>query len=144
MQEYIQFFQQNTILCIIWIALFVAVIVMTFKAKTAGYKVITASEVTHLINRENGVVVDVRSRDEFRQGHITDSLHILPSEIKEGSYPQLEKHKTDPIIVVCKTGQTAQESANLLVKEGFTNVNLLKSGLLSWSEANLPLVRGKK
>ncbi|MFA0708579.1 rhodanese-like domain-containing protein, partial [Vibrio sp. 10N.222.48.A3] len=44
----------------------------------------------------------------------------------------------------CKTGQTAQESANLLVKAGFENVSVLKSGLVAWSEANLPLVKGKK
>ncbi|MEL0611507.1 rhodanese-like domain-containing protein, partial [Vibrio echinoideorum] len=49
-----------------------------------------------------------------------------------------------PIIVVSKTGQTAQESANLLVKAGFENVSVLKSRLVAWSEANLPFGNGKK
>ncbi|WP_200853911.1 rhodanese-like domain-containing protein, partial [Klebsiella pneumoniae] len=47
-------------------------------------------------------------------------------------------------IVVCKTGQTARESADLLTKAGFEKVNLLKNGLIAWNEANLPLVRGKR
>jgi rhodanese-related sulfurtransferase len=46
--------------------------------------------------------------------------------------------------VVCKSGQTAVESANLLAKAGFEQVYLLKGGLLSWSEAKMPLIRGKK
>ena len=96
------------------------------------------------MNREDGVVVDVRAKDEFKKGHITDAVHILPSDIKAGNFNGLEKNKTNPIIVVCKTGQTAVESANLLAKAGFENVKLLKNGLSGWNEANLPLVRGKK
>ncbi|OIQ25381.1 rhodanese-like domain-containing protein [uncultured Vibrio sp.] len=144
MQEYTDFFQQNMILSLVWVGLFIALIMSFVKAARAAYKEISANEVTLLMNREEGVVVDIRSKDEFKKGHITDAVHILPSDIKEGNLSSLEKHKSNPIIVVCKTGQTAAESANLLAKAGFENVNLLKNGLSGWSEANLPLVRGKK
>ncbi|MGR5237407.1 rhodanese-like domain-containing protein [Vibrio alfacsensis] len=144
MQEYIDFFQQNMILSLVWVGLLVAFIMNIVKSATAAYKEINVNQLTHLINRENGVVVDIRSKDEFKQGHITDAVHILPSEIKAGNFGSLENRKSDPIIVVCKTGQTAQENANLLAKAGFENVSLLKNGLIAWSEANLPLVRGKK
>ncbi|MGY3568506.1 rhodanese-like domain-containing protein [Vibrio sp. SCSIO 43135] len=144
MQEYIEFFQQNMILSLVWVGLFIALIMSIVKSSTAAYKEITASETTLLMNRENGVVVDIRSKDEFKKGHITDAVHILPSDIKANNLGSLENHKSDPIIVVCKTGQTAQESANLLAKAGFEKVNLLKNGLVAWNEANLPLVRGKK
>ncbi len=144
MQEYIHFFQENLILSVVWVGVFVLLIVNMYKSSTAIFKEVTASQVTHLMNRENGVVVDIRSKDEFKRGHITDALHILPSEIKEGNVSALESHKSDPIIVVCKTGQTARQSAELLAKAGFSNVNLLKNGLVAWNEANLPLVRGKK
>ncbi len=144
MQEYIQFFQQNMILSLVWVGVLIALIMTIVKSATAAYKEISANQLTHLMNRENGVVVDIRTKDEFKQGHITDALHILPSEIKSGNLGSLENRKSDPIIVVCKTGQTAQESANLLAKAGFENVSLLKNGLIAWNEANLPLVRGKK
>ena len=144
MQEYIDFFQQNMILFLVWVGLLVAFIMNLVKSATAAYKEINVNQLTHLMNRENGVVVDIRSKDEFKQGHITDALHILPSDIKAGNFGSLENRKSDPIIVVCKTGQTAQESANLLAKAGFENVSLLKNGLIAWNEANLPLVRGKK
>tara|TARA_Y100001960_G_scaffold238976_1_gene252053 strand:+ start:174 stop:608 length:435 start_codon:yes stop_codon:yes gene_type:complete len=144
MQEYIAFFQENMILSLVWVGLLVALIMNIVKSATAAYKEISANEVTTLMNRENGVVVDIRAKDEFRKGHITDAVHILPSDIKAGNFGSLENRKSDPIIVVCKTGQTAQESANLLAKAGFEKVNLLKNGLIAWNEANLPLVKGKK
>jgi rhodanese-related sulfurtransferase len=126
------------------VGLLVALIMNIVKSATAAYKEISANEVTTLMNRENGVVVDIRAKDEYRKGHITDAVHILPSDIKAGNFGSLENRKSDPIIVVCKTGQTAQESANLLAKAGFEKVNMLKNGLVAWNEANLPLVKGKK
>lgn len=144
MQEYVAFFQENMILAVVWIGLVVAIIMNIVKTSTAAYKEITAAQTTQLLNRENGVVVDIRTKDEFKKGHITDAVHILPSDIKANNFGSLESRKADPIIVVCKTGQTAQASANLLAKAGFENVSLLKSGLVAWSEANMPLVKGKK
>ncbi len=144
MQELVPFVQENMILAIVWIGLVVAIIANVIKTSNAAYKEITAAQTTHMVNRENGVVVDIRTKDEFKKGHITDALHILPSDIKSNNLGSLESRKADPIIIVCKTGQTPQESANLLVKEGFENVSVLKSGLVAWSEANLPLVKGKK
>lgn len=144
MQEYIDFFQQNMILSLAWVGVFIALILNIYKSSTAVYKEIGVAQVTHLMNRENGIVVDIRTKDEYKQGHITDAVHILLSEIKAGNFPAIEKHKTDPIIVVCKTGHNAREAATLLAKAGFENVSLLKNGLVTWSEAKLPLVRGKK
>lgn len=143
MQEYIDFFQQNMILSLVWVGVLAALIGTIFKSSTAKYKTIGASELTHLINREDGVVVDIRTKDEFKRGHIAGSVHILPSDIKSGALSSIEKYKATPIIVVCKTGQTAHENANLLSKEGFENVSLLKNGMTAWNENNLPLVSDK-
>ncbi|KJF81304.1 rhodanese-like domain-containing protein [Photobacterium angustum] len=143
MQQYIEFLTSNPILSLVWIGLVVAIIGSMVKEKTATYKTIGINDATVLVNREEGVFVDIRSRDEYRKGHIAGSLHALPSQIKEQNITELEKHKTAPIIVVCKTGQTAQTTANDLSKAGFTNVNVLKEGLIAWNEANLPLVKSK-
>ena len=143
MQEYIDFFQQNMILALVWVGVLAALIGTIFKSSTAKYKTIGASELTHLVNREDGVVVDIRSKDEFKHGHIAGSVHILPSEIKSGAITSIEKYKATPIIVLCKTGQTSHESANLLAKAGFEKVNVLKNGMTAWNENNLPLVSDK-
>jgi rhodanese-related sulfurtransferase len=144
MQEYIDFVQGNMLLSLAFVGIVVALIMNIYKTSTAQYKEITPAQLTQFINRDEGVVIDIRSKDEFKQGHITGAVHVLPSDIKSGSIPSLEKHKENPITVVCKSGQTAVESANLLAKAGFEQVYLLKGGLLSWSEAKMPLIRGKK
>ena len=143
MQEIMQFVSRHPILSIAWVGLLVAVIATTFKGLTSKVKVITRSQVTHLINKEDAVVVDLRQRDDFRKGHITNSLNVLPAEIKNGSFGELEKHKAKPVIVVDGTGMNAQESAGLLIKAGFERVMVLKEGIAGWSGENLPLVRGK-
>ncbi|WP_086981643.1 rhodanese-like domain-containing protein [Vibrio aphrogenes] len=143
MQEYIEFFQQNMILSLVWVAVLAALIGTIFKSSTAKYKTITAGQLTHLVNREDGVVIDIRTKDEFKRGHIAGAVHILPSEIKSGALSNIEKYKATPIIVLCKTGQTSHESANLLAKAGFEKVNMLKNGMTAWNENNLPLVSDK-
>ncbi|MDF2183845.1 rhodanese-like domain-containing protein [Grimontia hollisae] len=144
MQQFIEFVQANLILSLVWVGLVVALILSVIKQKTAPYKTITPNEATVLVNRENGVFVDIRSRDDYRSGHIAGALHVLAKDIKANNAAEIEKHKSDPIILVCKTGQTAIESANALAKAGYENVNVLKDGLISWNEANLPLIRSKK
>ncbi|MEC6797661.1 MULTISPECIES: rhodanese-like domain-containing protein [Photobacterium] len=144
MHQYIEFLTSNPVLSLAWIGIVIALISMMVKEKNAKYKTIGINEATALVNNEQGVFLDIRSRDEFRKGHIVGSVHILPSQIQRQNTPELEKHKAAPIIVVCKTGQTAQETANQLSKDGFTNVNVLKDGLIAWNEANLPLVASKK
>ena len=144
MQEYFDFLQQNMILVLVWVSLVVMITMSIANSATAAYKVIATQQLTTLINKENGVVADIRTKEEFISGHIMGSIHILPSEIKSNSFGELEKHKTNPVIVVCKSGQTASSSANALAKAGFENVFLLKEGLIAWKEGNMPLVKGKK
>jgi len=143
MQEIMQFIGRHPILSLAWVGLFAAVLFMTFKGLTSKVKVITRGEATRLINKEDAVVVDVRSRDDYRKGHIANSLNVLPADIKNGNFGELEKHKAQPVIVVCGNGISSQESAALLTKAGFEKVTLLKEGIAGWSGENLPLVRGK-
>ncbi len=144
MQEYVDFVQNNMLLSMAWVGIVVALIMNIVKSATAAYKEISPAELTQFINRDEGVVVDIRARDEFKKGHITSSVNILPSDIKSGTLSTLEKYKANPITVVCKTGATAVESANLLAKAGFEKVFLLKGGVVSWSDAKMPLIRAKK
>ncbi|MFD2177048.1 rhodanese-like domain-containing protein [Veronia pacifica] len=144
MQPFIEFVSNNMILALVWVGLFVALMATIIKQKSAAYTVLSPNQATALVNHENGAFLDIRAKDDFKTGHITGSLHILPSEIKASNFGELEKFKQNPIVLVCKSGQTTPEYANLLVKAGFEKVNILKDGLISWNEANLPLVRKKK
>ncbi|ADP10940.1 MULTISPECIES: rhodanese-like domain-containing protein [Erwinia] len=143
MQDIMQFAGNHTILALAWVVLLVLVIVTTVKGMFSKVKVISRGEATRLINKEEAVVVDVRGRDDYRKGHISNAINVLAAEIKKGSYGELEKHKAQPLIVVCATGTSAGESAAQLSAAGYEQVYVLKDGVSGWSSENLPLVRGK-
>lgn len=143
LQEIMQFVNQYPILSLAWVVLFVAVIFTTFRSSLSKVKEITRGEATRLINKEDAVVVDIRTREDYRKGHIANSLNVLQSDIKNGSLGELEKHKAQPIIVVCALGTSSRASADLLSKAGFERVFTLKEGISGWRGENLPLVNGK-
>ncbi|MCS3434152.1 rhodanese-like domain-containing protein [Klebsiella sp. BIGb0407] len=143
MQEIMQFVGRHPILSLAWVGLLAAVLFTTFKGLASKVKVITRGETTRLINQEDAVVVDVRSRDDFRKGHIANAINVPAGDIKKGTFGELDKFKEKALIVVCSNGMASQEPANLLYKAGFAKVSLLKEGISGWSGENLPLVRGK-
>lgn len=144
MQEYMEFFQANPVLSIAWVGLFLAVVVMTVKSATSKVKSVNTQELTMLMNKQGAKVVDVRSQEDFRKGHIVDALNVPLAEIKNNKAATLEKYKTSPIIIVCAAGMTSSQAADLLVNQGYENVSNLKGGMGDWQAANLPVVKGKK
>lgn len=143
LQEIMQFVSRHPILSLAWVGLLAAVIVMTFKSRFSKVKEIARGEATRLINKEDAVVVDTRTRDDFRRGHIANAINLTASEIKAGSFGELDKHKAQPVIVVCANGTASREPAENLGKAGFEQVYTLKDGIAGWSGENLPLARGK-
>lgn len=142
LQEIMPFVSRHPILSLAWIALLVAVIVMTFKSRFSKVKEIARGEAIRLINKEEAVVVDTRSRDDFRRGH--RQRHQPDRQRNQKRQPgRAGKHKAQPIIVVCANGTASREPAENLSKAGFEKVTMLKDGISGWSGENLPLVRGK-
>lgn len=70
---------------------------------------------------KGAVIVDVRSKEEFRGGHIKNSINIPLDQIK--SYmPEFRKMKK-PIITVCRSGARSGIACGLLKSGGIENYN---------------------
>jgi rhodanese-related sulfurtransferase len=108
------------------------------KRKYQGFKELTPAQAVTMINRENAVVVDVSAQSDFNKGHIVDALHIPPSSL-DGSDANLKKLKGKPVLVVCKTGQTAGTAASRLLKQGASQVAVLKGGMTQWINDKFPV-----
>jgi len=141
MQQYIEFLQAHPILSGGWLVVFIAVIFTSVKAGMSAAKKITHQQATLLINRENAIVVDVRTESEFKQGHILDSRVLPLSKLKNNELGSLEKEKDTPIIVVCNTGMTSGQACQMLQKLGFSNIHNLQGGITQWRSANLPITK---
>ncbi|MBC9252534.1 sulfurtransferase [Pseudomonas alcaligenes] len=104
-----------------------------------GGKSLSTRELTALVNRDEGIVLDVRNHKDFATGHIVDALNI-PYDKLGARIGELEKHKAKTIIVVDAMGQHAGTVAGILQKAGFTAAKL-GGGIASWRGDNLPVVK---
>ena len=71
-------------------------------------------------NTTNAVLLDVRTVDEYRQGHIDGSLNIPLQNIHtvKNNIPDLDK----PIYVHCLSGARSAQATSVLKSMGYTNV----------------------
>ncbi len=139
MDQLIEFARDNFILSGIWMALVIMLVYSFVSPLLSKAKRVDNHQATLLMNKEDAIVLDIRSQKDFKAGHIIGSKQIKPEEVREGNFSKLEKYKDKPIIVVCAMGNLAAGTANKMVKQGFTKVNVLSGGINSWQSASLPL-----
>lgn len=81
-----------------------------------------------------GVLIDVRTPEEYTQQHIPKAVNI---DWRSGEFEQQADtlQKDHPVMVYCYSGHRSAEAAEALRKMGFTQVYELKGGLKGWREA---------
>lgn len=104
----------------------------------AGQSLSTA-QATQLINKEDAVVLDIRDKGDFGQGHLANAINI-PYANLANRMTELSVHKEKPIILVCKTGQTVSMAGKMLREQGYNAVRL-NGGMMEWNAQNLPVVK---
>ena len=72
-----------------------------------------------LINN-GATIVDVRTKDEYRLGHIKNSVNI-PLDKLGNSLGKLDKNK--PVITCCASGMRSASAKSILKANGFDNVH---------------------
>ena len=82
-------------------------------------------------------LVDVRTAEEYAEGHIPDALNIdvLQADFTQKATARLPKDRR--VAVYCRSGKRSLKAAALLVKAGYKVVNL-KGGWLEWTANRLP------
>ena len=103
------------------------------------YKTIDVRELKQMLaGKKKPLLIDVRSADEFAQGHIPGArlmpLFTLP--VRHGELPQ-----DRPIVVSCRSGSRSRMACEQLYKLGFTNLTNLKGGLMAWQGAGYKTTR---
>ena len=101
--------------------------------KEEPYKNLTCAEFAELINSPEVQLVDVRTMDEYTEGHIAGSLII---DVKDENFASLvdeQLTKNKKVAVYCRSGRRSRTAADILVKKGFKVYNLDK-GILNWME----------
>jgi phage shock protein E len=76
-----------------------------------------------------GLLIDVRTPEEFAESHAKDAVNLPLTDIQNGVYPDIAKDA--PIYLYCRTGNRAGQAKELLEQSGFTHVTNV-GGLIDW------------
>jgi rhodanese-related sulfurtransferase len=101
---------------------------------------LSPQQAINLINAEGGVFLDLRDAAAFKQGHIVEAVNIPAAKV-ESRLGELEKHKSSPIVLVCKMGQQAGAAGKQLRTGGFEQVYKMSGGMMEWGNLQLPTVK---
>ena len=140
MDLYINFVTHNWMLILALFVILGMLLFNLFGSRLRGYQPVSPIDSVNLINHEDAIVLDVRENKEYQGGHILNSIHIPQSALAK-RITELEKYKSRPIIVGCRSGNRSAFACGLLKKQGFENVYNLSGGVMAWQNANLPLTR---
>lgn len=92
-----------------------------------------------LDSTDGPVVVDVRSKREYRQSHIPGAIHLsfwaMPFRFKS-----LYVFRDKVIIVYCEHGPRAVFARQVLLSKGFAKVECLDGQLPAWRRSGYPVV----
>jgi len=99
--------------------------------KELGYLQIDAEQAKTLMDTETDyIILDVRTEEEYNEGHIPNAILIPNTEIRERA--ELELTDQDQLILVyCRSGNRSKLAAAILVELGYTNV-VEFGGINSW------------
>ena len=84
------------------------------------------------------LVIDVRSKSEFDQGHVPGARHV-PFWKMASQAPTLSAFRDDPIVLYCGHGPRAYMAGAALRRRGFRNVTYLAGHMKTWKSMRLPL-----
>ena len=94
------------------------------------YRKITVDEAKKMMDTEKVIVLDVRNKDEYDQGHIKNAI-LLPNPEIEQRASEVLPDKNAKILVYCRSGKRSAEASKKLIDMGYTNIYDF-GGIMDW------------
>lgn len=109
-------------------------------AQTQGFKSLTVDEYAKVIEDTAIVRLDVRTAEEYADGHIANTINIdvLKDDFEKKNKATLPKDKV--IAVNCRSGKRSKNAARILVKNGFKVIEL-DAGYNDWLAKGMPVTK---
>jgi rhodanese-related sulfurtransferase len=114
---------------------------MDFFGKMAGQPVTTVNVMElheKICNGEQLLLLDVREPEEFRMGHI-EAAKLIPLGELENRTGELPRDSQ--IVCICASGSRSEAAVQILKAAGIP-ASSLRSGMIGWQMANLPIKKG--
>ena len=100
-------------------------------AKTNEIRPVSMNDIVKIMaENKDYVIVDVRTPDEYAEGHIPNAINIQNETINETVYNKL-KDKNQLILIYCRSGSRSRQAAYKMQKLGYTNI-VEFGGIINW------------
>lgn len=140
MKQFIEFVTHHWLLCVAFVVVLFWLIIEELRTKVGGSARLAPKDAAALMNHEDTMVLDLRTKALFVTGHILGATNIPSADLKS-HMDKIDSHKAKPIILVDTTDASLIAISNNLKKQGFTKLYILAGGLTAWKDAGLPLAK---
>lgn len=87
------------------------------------------------IKRKNAVILDIRTPEEYAQGHLRNSININWKNQEEFKTKIAEYDKEKAFFIYCRSGVRSEKASEWLRRNGFHSVKDLNGGIQAWKMA---------
>ncbi|MDP2237920.1 MAG: thioredoxin domain-containing protein [Bacteroidales bacterium] len=117
--------------------LILIIMLSSFMQKT-DIKQVNAIGFKNILRSKPGILLDVRTLREFKNGHISEAgqLNYYALDFRQ---KLLMLPKNEPIYLYCNTGYRSERAAKILIDNGYAEVYNMEKGILEWNLYNLPV-----
>lgn len=91
-------------------------------------KEVNLKKAKEILDKTNGVLLDVRSHQEYNEEHLPGAININLYDLKKEIIDKI-KNKETTIVVYCSCGVRSKKAKEILEELGYTEVYNLKEGL---------------
>jgi rhodanese-related sulfurtransferase len=123
------------------VAAVIVIFIVMEKITNRGGLQVNIKAAQALVKDHSVTILDVRTSQEFSQGHI-QGARLLPVDEISGRLNELDSLKDKRILVYCHAGNRSARACALLSKNGFTQVNNLQGGITAWTNGGNKIVKG--
>lgn len=102
---------------------------------------VSAPEFDTKIKTDSVQLLDVRTPQEYAEGHIEGALNINVQSDDFQQMAEKELSKDSTILVYCRSGRRSMDAAGILTRLGYRVINL-KGGITEWKEDGLTVTTG--
>ena len=99
------------------------------KENTVSYSEATVDEAYNIYKNEEMIILDVRTEQEYEEGHIPGSI-LMPLQELENRLEELSIE--EKYLIVCRSGSRSAQASGILVANGFKHITNMQGGMLEW------------
>ncbi|MDA8937849.1 rhodanese-like domain-containing protein [Flavobacteriaceae bacterium] len=99
---------------------------------TNAYEVLSYDDFKNQISKNDVLLFDVRTMEEFNSGHLKGSVNIdfYDEKLFDKFFKKVKK--SELIYIYCRSGNRSQKSSEILKKLGFVKIYDLEGGYKNW------------